>query len=419
MPRTRGLAPPRVPRWDAIERLEDELARGAHGARLVPSARAGITAALAALGVRPGAEVIVSAFNYGPLIARVAAAGFVPIAVDVADGGLAPSEDGVAASCTPRTEAVLATYAFGRPAPNYRAVARRHGLALVIDAAQACGSPALDRGDASVLSFGPTKPLPAWGGGAVLAEASVLARVPRRVSRAPSLLRMGRAAAVELAARYGGWGARRSSIDGAADALEEGVALHRRPWHDAAVSPWLAEAILGRLPDVPRAVASRRAAHRSMVAGLEGAWPDAEDGIGFGVVARVRDARATSRAWRRRGIDAPSCELRNVGGAACVRAARLEQTILRVPLHADTTEAEVRAMLAAIRRDTEPSHHAGAARGEIEPRHGCFSSMHTKPSSSSVELDSRVHHGPPCGRGSELLSDARSSRAGSGGRFAG
>ncbi|MFK7991935.1 MAG: DegT/DnrJ/EryC1/StrS family aminotransferase, partial [Sandaracinaceae bacterium] len=172
------------------ERLEADVveALGVDYAVAQPSARVAIVRALGGLGVCPGDEVLVSAFNYPPLIALFRREGWVPVFVDVASGSLAACPDAVAAAVGPRTRALVATHAFGRPAPMraYRTLADRHRLVLVEDAAQAMGSRVGRWGDATVYSFGPTKPLHAWGG-AVLTTASL--RLAERLRGAPDTRR--------------------------------------------------------------------------------------------------------------------------------------------------------------------------------------------------------------------------------------
>ncbi|MFC5436117.1 DegT/DnrJ/EryC1/StrS family aminotransferase [Rhodanobacter umsongensis] len=106
----------------------------------------------------------------------------VPVEPDAASFNLDPAC--VEAAIGPRTRAVIAVHLYGQLAdmPALAALARRHGLLLIEDAAQAHGAMREGRkagafGDAAAFSFFPTKNLGALGdGGAVVTDDSALAR---------------------------------------------------------------------------------------------------------------------------------------------------------------------------------------------------------------------------------------------------
>ena len=324
---------------DAL-RAEIERETGWPHAALVPSARAGIVAALEALGVPRGAEVIVSALNFGPLVERLRER-FVPVIADVRGTSACPLA--VRDAITPRTRAILATHAFGRPAPMgaYVSLARRHGLVVVEDAAQALGCRPDARGDAAVFSFGPTKPLAGWGGGAVVTRDRELARrvrahlTPGRGRAA----RLARGVAFEMGSRLGGPIARSGVADGFIERYlsDPAGALRARPWHDAPMGPTEARLVRMRIGDLAGQTRARLEAHARLTAELlsrgVNAWPAARGGIGFGVLVEAEDAAASARVLRRGGVDAPHGELRNVGDPRRhPRASLRERTLLRVPV---------------------------------------------------------------------------------------
>jgi dTDP-3-amino-3,4,6-trideoxy-alpha-D-glucose transaminase len=139
--------------------------------------------ALLALGVGPGDEVIVPGHTFIATWLAVDAVGAVVVPVDV--GADHPQIDpaAVAAAVGPRTAAVIAVHLYGSPAPmrELRALADRHGLALVEDAAQAHGAAlhgvrAGAMADVAAFSFYPGKNLGALGdGGAVTTSDTALA----------------------------------------------------------------------------------------------------------------------------------------------------------------------------------------------------------------------------------------------------
>jgi len=130
---------------------------------------------LRGLDIGPGDEVILPAFTFIATALGVTLAGATPVLADVRreDGLLDP--DRVEAAITPRTRAILPVHLYGRCADMdaIRALADRHHLKVVEDAAQAHGAryrgrPAGSLGDAAAFSFYPGKNLGAYGdGGAV------------------------------------------------------------------------------------------------------------------------------------------------------------------------------------------------------------------------------------------------------------
>ncbi|MBV9528969.1 DegT/DnrJ/EryC1/StrS family aminotransferase [Sphingomonas sp.] len=126
--------------------------------------------ALRALGVGPGDEVIVASNSYIATLLAVSMTGATPVLVepDAATHNLDPSR--IEAAITGRTKALLPTHLYGQPADldPMLDIARRHGLRLVEDAAQAHGARYKGRrvgshGDAVAWSFYPSKNLGAMG----------------------------------------------------------------------------------------------------------------------------------------------------------------------------------------------------------------------------------------------------------------
>ncbi|RMH51786.1 MAG: DegT/DnrJ/EryC1/StrS family aminotransferase [Zetaproteobacteria bacterium] len=149
----------------------------------VASGTDAITLALMALQIGDGAEVITTALTAYPTITGIERAGARPVVVDVDphDGLIDPQA--VADAITPRTEAIVAVHLYGKccAMEPLQAIARRHGLALIEDCAQAVGA-TLDRhkagtmGEIGCFSFYPTKNLGAIGdGGAVVTDSEKLA----------------------------------------------------------------------------------------------------------------------------------------------------------------------------------------------------------------------------------------------------
>lgn len=148
-----------------------------------------ITLALRAFDIGPGDEVIVPAFTATPTVAAVVAAGATPVFADVDPRTRTMDPASAAARVTPRTRALLPVHLYGRPADMdaLGTLARRHGLLLIEDAAQAHGArwrgqPAGSLGHAACFSFYPTKNLGALGdAGAVTTNDGEIAERLRRL----------------------------------------------------------------------------------------------------------------------------------------------------------------------------------------------------------------------------------------------
>jgi dTDP-4-amino-4,6-dideoxygalactose transaminase len=171
--------------------LEAELAGLAgvrHGVGLASGTDA-LRLALAAVGVTPGDEVVTPAFSFVASASTIVMAGACPVFVDVEPRTLALDPAGLERALTPRTRAIVVVHLYGHPAPIDRIaeIARRRGVALVEDAAQAIGAtwdgrPVGAWGDAACLSFYPTKNLGACGdAGLLLTDRDDVAERVRRL----------------------------------------------------------------------------------------------------------------------------------------------------------------------------------------------------------------------------------------------
>lgn len=137
-----------------------------------------LTLLLRALDVGPGDEVIVPAHTFIATWLAVSALGARPVPVEPDQRSANLDPDLVAAAVTPRTRVIVAVHLYGQPAEMdaLGEVARRHGLALVEDAAQAHGARYRGRRAgalslAAAFSFYPGKNLGAFGdGGAVVTD---------------------------------------------------------------------------------------------------------------------------------------------------------------------------------------------------------------------------------------------------------
>jgi dTDP-4-amino-4,6-dideoxygalactose transaminase len=134
--------------------------------------------ALMVLDIQQGDEVIVPAYSFFATAGVVHRLGAVPVFVDVSldDYNIDPAQ--IEARITPRTKAIMPVHLYGQCAAmdEINAIAKRHGIAVIEDAAQAVGAE-YDGKRAGVLgtigafSFFPSKNLGAFGdAGAVTTE---------------------------------------------------------------------------------------------------------------------------------------------------------------------------------------------------------------------------------------------------------
>jgi dTDP-3-amino-3,4,6-trideoxy-alpha-D-glucose transaminase len=165
---------------EEVERFEGEFAGycGAADCAGVSSGTAALTLALRAAGIGPGDEVVVPAHTYIASALGVIGAGATPVFCDVepATGLMDPLA--AAAAVSERTAALLPVHLYGQACDMDRiwAVARRAGLFVLEDAAQAHGATWRGRragslGSAAAFSFYPSKNLGALGDGGAVCSA--------------------------------------------------------------------------------------------------------------------------------------------------------------------------------------------------------------------------------------------------------
>lgn len=127
-----------------IQALESEWARyfGVRHAVSVNSATSGLYAAIGALGLGPGDEVIVTPASMSASATAPLVYGAIPVFADIDRDTCTLSPDAVARVITPRTRAIVVVNLFGHPAhlDALGALAKQHNLFLIEDNAQAPGA---------------------------------------------------------------------------------------------------------------------------------------------------------------------------------------------------------------------------------------------------------------------------------------
>ncbi len=172
-----------------VERFERALAEyvGTEEAVAVSSGTAALHAAMFALDIAPGDEVIVPAMTFAATANSVVYQGGTPVFADVDPATLLLGPDQVEARLTSRTKAVIAVDYAGQPCDYeaLRCLAKRHRLALVADACHSLGgrdggSPVGGLAELSTFSLHPVKAITTGEGGVITTDDGDLARRMRR-----------------------------------------------------------------------------------------------------------------------------------------------------------------------------------------------------------------------------------------------
>ncbi len=165
---------------------------GSSAALLTHSCTAALEMMALLLDIGPGDEVIMPSYTFVSTANAFVLRGATPVFVDIRQDTLNIDETLVEAAITPQTKAIVAVHYAGVPCEMtaLQAIADRHGIALVEDAAQAVGSRYGGRelgsiGALGALSFHETKNLISGEGGALLVNA------PEYVERAEIIREKG------------------------------------------------------------------------------------------------------------------------------------------------------------------------------------------------------------------------------------
>jgi dTDP-4-amino-4,6-dideoxygalactose transaminase len=160
-----------------VDALEQEFAErcGVIHAVGTNSGTSALHLALLAAGVGPGDEVITVSLTFWATIAAVLYAGATPVLVDIDPKTCNMDPSAFERAITQRTKVVLPVHLYGRCADMdaISAVAHRHSVLVIEDAAQAAGStykgrPAGQLGEIACFSFYPAKNLGAIGEGGMV-----------------------------------------------------------------------------------------------------------------------------------------------------------------------------------------------------------------------------------------------------------
>lgn len=173
-----------------VNAFRDNLAQYLGVKHVIPCANGtdALQIAMMALDLKPGDEVIVPAFTYVATAEVIGLLGLTPVMTDVDPETFNIRPEHVEAAITPRTKAIVPVHLFGQSADmdGIMAVAQKHGLYVIEDAAQSIGSDYTGAdgvarktgtiGHIGCTSFFPSKNLGCYGdGGAMMTNDDALA----------------------------------------------------------------------------------------------------------------------------------------------------------------------------------------------------------------------------------------------------
>ena len=174
-----------------VRELEDKLAAfvGTRHCISVASGTEALLIAMMALELKPGDEVITTPFTFAATAEMIVLLGATPVFVDVEADTCNIDATLIEAAVTPRTKAIMPVSLYGQVADMapINAIAARHGLAVIEDAAQSFGASYQGRRSCGLSTWGatsffPSKPLGCYGdGGALFTDDDALAQAAREI----------------------------------------------------------------------------------------------------------------------------------------------------------------------------------------------------------------------------------------------
>jgi UDP-2-acetamido-2-deoxy-ribo-hexuluronate aminotransferase len=174
-----------------VAELETKLCEytGAKNCITVASGTEALLIALMAIGIKPGDEVITTPFTFVATAEVIVLLGAKPVFVDIEPDTCNIDASKIEAAITPRTKAIMPVSLYGQVADmdEINAIASRHNLVVIEDAAQSFGAEYKGKKSCNVstigcTSFFPSKPLGCYGdGGAIFTSDSALAKAMREI----------------------------------------------------------------------------------------------------------------------------------------------------------------------------------------------------------------------------------------------
>lgn len=174
-----------------VGELEEKLSAytGAKHCITVASGTEALLISLMALGIGPGDEVITTPFTFVATAEVIVLLGAMPVFVDIEQDTCNIDAQLIEAAITPKTRAIMPVSLYGQPADmdQINAIAAKHNLPVIEDAAQSFGATYRERRSCNLstigcTSFFPSKPLGCYGdGGAIFTDDAALAEAMRAI----------------------------------------------------------------------------------------------------------------------------------------------------------------------------------------------------------------------------------------------
>lgn len=174
-----------------VRELEEQLQAytGALQCITVASGTEALLISLMAIGIKPGDEIITTPFTFVATAEVIVLLGAKPVFVDIEPDTCNIDARLIEAAITPKTRAIMPVSLYGQPADmdEINAVAAKHGLPVIEDAAQSFGATYKGRKSCNLstigcTSFFPSKPLGCYGdGGAIFTNDYALAKAMRQI----------------------------------------------------------------------------------------------------------------------------------------------------------------------------------------------------------------------------------------------
>jgi dTDP-4-amino-4,6-dideoxygalactose transaminase len=330
---------------ERVAEFEDLFAEyiGTNYAVATSSGTAAIHAALKALEIGPGDEVILPAITFFSCAAMVAACGATPVAVDVSADTYTLDPERVTDALTAETRALMPVHLFGQSADlgPLSDLAEDHDLAVIEDACQSHGATYRDRrigsfGRAGTFSFYPSKLITTGEGGMVVTDVEAIAEY------------VGRFRSHGEARKYEhemiGFNYRMTDLEAAMGIEQmkriEGF-IEARSRNAAYLTDGL-EGVEGL--ETPKVAEDRTHVFYQYILRVEDAFPHSRDEL----IAALRARGIESRPSYPRPIHEQAA-FRGRGRAAdCPVAERVLPRMLEIPVHPSLTQADLEAIMVAF-----------------------------------------------------------------------
>ncbi len=174
-----------------VRELEQKLEAytGAKHCITVASGTEALLISLMAMGIQPGDEVITTPFTFVATAEVIVLLGAKPVFVDIEPDTCNIDVSKIEAAITPRTKAIMPVSLYGQPCDmdEINAIADKHKLIVIEDAAQSFGAEYKGRKSCNLstigcTSFFPSKPLGCYGdGGAIFTSDDAIAQACREI----------------------------------------------------------------------------------------------------------------------------------------------------------------------------------------------------------------------------------------------